>query len=370
MSELLYSLVTEFKGDYPDVPLAPGVDVEGIKQDDPNPFFVTLPLLRVGGKSDNGFTWQAQDVDRVMSEINTKRVEGGVGHIPKEKRSTQYDLPKLRWVGATLNDETLWGKAYIPTYAEDVRTYFKNAIRSGARVGTSVYGVRGKQGLSDMVLESIDLGHPDRLGYKGAGAVPLITSEIANEDTDVSENTNDALVAELRTDRDAQRELVSELQDTIKAHESTIAELETSQTTLQALVSELSLDTDNPLADAKVLVAELAATRARNLVTDVKAVIAEMVELKELQPFISEYLIEETDDGAERALVGSVDEAKARVTGLLAKDNFKSLAKSLVREQRGFNAIVHEAVGDKGDLDFSEQAVRTAMSKFGVGSSN
>jgi hypothetical protein len=350
------------------VPFAPGVEADQFnpKED----MFVTLPILRVGATSRNGLTWNRAAVERVVSQINTKRVEGNLGHIKPEDRSTRYDLPSLRWVGAMIADDgTAYAKAYIPKYADAVREYFRDAKRTNARVGTSVYGLRGKQGLEDMNLEDLDIGHSDRVSLEDSAAIPKITSEIANEDTDVSENTNDALVAELRTDRDAQRELVSELQDTIKAHESTIAELETSQTTLQALVSELSLDTDNPLADAKVLVAELAATRARNLVTDVKAVIAEMVELKELQPFISEYLIEETDDGAERALVGSVDEAKARVTGLLAKDNFKSLAKSLVREQRGPNAFVREfqADGDGLKVDDSPEGRAAARNYLGIG---
>ena len=49
MSELLGGMVSELRGSYPDVPFAPGVDAEGIREDDANPMFVTLPLVKVGG---------------------------------------------------------------------------------------------------------------------------------------------------------------------------------------------------------------------------------------------------------------------------------------------------------------------------------
>lgn len=361
MSELLYSLVTEMRGDYPDVPLAPGVQLDS--DDSEKPFFVTLPLLKIGGQSDNGFTWERDDVLRVQEEIVNKRVEGGVGHVPKDQRSTKYDLPKLRWVGATLDSETLWGKAYVPKYAGDVREFFLDAFRTGAKVGTSVYGTRGKRGLSDMVLESIDLGHPDRLGFKGAGAVPVITSEMQDEDTPMSEN-NDALVAELRTDRDEAKALVAELQDSLKERDQTIAELEQSKTTLETLVSEFGLG-DNPVADAKVMVAELAALRQRKLVADIGDVVAELVEAEAVRPYIKGYLVEETDDGV-KPLVASLDEAKARVEGLLKQEHIQNLAKTLVREMRGPNAFVGKPGDGKREVDLSPEAIAKARQFAGI----
>lgn len=329
MSELLYSLVTEMKGDYPDVPLAPGVQFAD--QED-KPFLVTLPLLKVGGQSRNGFTWTQADVQRVQEQIVTKRVEGGVGHVPPDQRANRYDLPRLRWVGATLHGDTLWGKAYVPKYAQDVREFFLDAFRTNAKVGTSVYGLRGKQGLADMTLESIDLGHPDRLGFEGAGAVPKITSEMEHEDNPMTDNE---LVAELRQDRDSLRQQVTDLTQQATETARVVAELTATKDAYAALVSELELG-DDPLKDAKLIKETLAKLQRQNLVSEIDGLIAEAFEAEAVRPYIREYLI----DDAGQPLVSELADAQSKIDALKAKPHFQALAKALVVEMRGGAAVI------------------------------
>lgn len=178
-------------------------------------------------------------------------------------------------------------------------------------------------------------------------------------------DTNDALVAELRTDRDKQAALVSELQAEAKERDQVIAELEQSKTTLETLVSEFGLG-DNPVADAKVLIAEMAALREHKLVADIDGVVAEMVEVEKLRPYIMEYLVEDTDDGARKPLVGSLDEAKLRVDGLLKKEHIQNLAKTLVRELRGPNALVQRAKDGSNALTIDADFVRQARENTGI----
>lgn len=369
MSELLYSLVSEFKGDYPDVPFAAGVDAN---QFDPaKDMFVTLPILKVGAKSRNGLMWTRAAVERIVHEINTKRVEGNLGHPRAEDRSTRYDLPALRWIGAVIADDgTAYAKAYIPEYANAVREYFRDAKRTNARVGTSVYGLRGKRGLEDMTLEELDIGHADRVSLPDAAAVPKITSEIRKGSDMGEELDQDKLIAELKDDRATLNLLVSEFKldadkplESAKTLVSEMTALRAKAGVLDSLISEFGLG-ENPVADAKVLVAELARHRARALVGDIDAIIAEMVKDNEpLRPFIREYLV--GDDG--RALVATKDDAKAKIEALLKKDHIVNLAKSLVSEMRGPNAFIQSRQKDgNAEVDVSPEAVARARASTGI----
>lgn len=346
MSELLVEFISEYRGQYPDVPLAPGIDLAGLQEDDDKPFFVTLPLVKVGGKSNNGFTWEAADVARVVHEINTKKPEGNPGHIKPENRSTQYDLPKLRWVGAAVVDGTAYGKAYIPKYAHEVREYFKLAKRTNARVGTSVYGLRGSQGLADMTLESIDLGHPDRLGSPDAAAVPHITSELEQEEPNMGDTASDLLIAEYKKNWETSQTTVAELQGTVKQKDTQIAELQQAQTTLVALVAELNLG-EKPLEAAKAIISELTTLRTKVLVSEIDSALNDnsIVKNAAIRPYLRKFLVRK--DGA--PLVATIDEAKAIITEQLADPDMIELSKKLVVEMRGGSAYVGKSKDD-GDL--------------------
>lgn len=357
MTELLAQLIAEFRGAYPEVPVADGVDLEGIKSDDPEPMFVTLPLVKVGGQSRNGFTWDEPGVKRVVEEINAKRPEGNLGHVKPEDRAHEYSLPKLRWLGAALIDGTAYGKAYIPKYAGEVREYFRVAKRTNARVGTSVYGLRGARGLADLTLESIDLGHPDRLGSPDAAAVPRLTSEMEHEEGQpVGENNNnDALLSELRSDRDTARQQVAELQQNLQQRDARIAELEQAQTTLGALISEMSLG-EQPVEAAKALVSELAGLRAAKLTREIDDVIVAEVANEALRPYI-------------RRLIGSAAsaaEAKQQIAELLGQDDIKALATALIVELRGPGAFVPgQKPGDRRkEIEDTPEARAAARSEF------
>ncbi len=368
MSELLAYLVSEMKDDMPDVPLPPEVNLAELAAGDDSPMYVTLPILEVGAKSDKGFSWAEQDVDRVVAEINTKRPEGNFGHIKPEDRSTAYHPGKVRWLGATRIGNTAYAKCYVPKYAGDAREYFRVAKATQARVGTSVYGLRGKQGLRDMNLETLDFGHPDRLG-SSKGVVPKITSEFEGEKEDM--DPKDQLIAELQGNQATYNLIVAELKlgdkplEAAKTLVSEIAGLRKDKSTLDALVSEMALDAEKPVATAKAIMAELGGHRQKALVTDIDAVIAEMVKDNEpLRPYIREFMVD--DEG--KAVVSTLDAAKARIKSLLERDHIKNLAKTLVSEQRGPNAFVRRKDAGDGDgkPDVTPEGVAAARASTGI----
>lgn len=351
MSDLLAEFVSEFKGTYPDVPFAPGVDAEGIRSDDPSPFFVTLPLTKIGSKSHNGFTWDEAGTRRLVEEINAKKPEGVFGHLKPDERSHRYDLPKLRWVGAILVDGVAYGKAYVPQYAPDVREHFRIAKRTNARVGTSVYGMRGDKGLANMSIEEIDAGHPDRLGTPDAAAIPQITSELAHtEDNPVDENQ---LITELRTDRDTARTRVSELEAAARENAVVIAELQQKQSAYDALVSELALG-DKPLETAKAIVSELTALRTEKAAREINDVLVSEVKNEAVRPYIHKLLT--AKDAAS---------AKVQIAELLADPLIIDLSKKLIVEMRGGSAHVRNE-RDNGELQDTPESRAAARQHVGI----
>lgn len=351
MTELLATYISEMRKGFPEVPLAPGVDLDAIKTDDPDPMFVTLPLLNVGGKSENGFTWNEAGVQRVVNEINAKRPEGILGHVKPEERSHRYDLPAVRWVGATLDEHGIaWGKALV--IESKAKQYFRTAKSTRARVGTSVYGVRGTKGLEDMTLESIDFGHPDRLGLRSAAAVPEITSELSQEgEPPMTEDIK--LVSELTTQRDEAKRLVSETEGKLADAQKIIAELKGKETELANLGEIVAEFSGATVADKiKALVAQVKAAADAERKRAVEGVVAELVKLDELRPLVI-------------AELGSADaeSAKGLITEIMARPHFKTLAEKLARAG-GPNVVTGDPRPDVAKVT-DPAFIAAARSEFG-----
>lgn len=351
---LLAEMVSDFRQGFPDVPLASELDITEWKQSDPNateadrPLFVTLPLVKVGTKSLNGLDWGRPEAEHLVREINTKRPEGGLGHIPFDKRSTEYKLPALRWVGAMLDaGGTVWAKAYVPKYASDVREFFMDAKRSRARVGTSVYGMQGTIGLRDMTLENIDIGHPDRISHPVAAAVPKLTSEMQDESTDkhgeanpMADQNEGKIVAELAEAKTKALQQVADLTSENTRKDSVISEMQgkiNTLTSVEKLVSEFAGDTVT--AKVEKLVSELHEARKMQKKAQIDGWIAEAikaVELEDLRPAVKH----ELDTIAELGKVDSEATAKRLVTEYMDRPENKVIAEALRDKRTGPPAFV------------------------------
>lgn len=347
--EILSEMSWSFAGKVPDVPLSNELDVEEWRtgSDDPanKPMFVTLPLLKVGVKSRNGLPWDKPSALRVVQEINTKRPEGNLGHLPKEKRSTDFGIPAMRWLGAMLDEATglVWGKAYVPKSREDVREFLADAKRARARVGTSVYGIQGDKGLLDMTLESVDLGHPDRVSHPDAAAVPHLTAEMQDEPNKpkdgeenpmTGENVDSKLVQELINDKVKALTDVSALTSKIGEKDNLIAEMKGKVDTLTS-VEQLVAEFAGATVAEKItkLVAEVTDLRKNQQKAQIDGWIAEAVkavELEELHPTII----------ANMGPVDSLEKAKARVTELQERKDIKLIAEALVSAKAGPRAFI------------------------------
>lgn len=378
MTDILAEMAWAFAGKQPNVPLSSELEVEEWRQADGSgdpanrPMFVTLPLLKVGTASRNGLQWDKASAMRVVNEINTKRPDGNLGHLPKEKRSTDFSLPVLRWLGAALNEEDgmVWAKAYVPKYAADVREFLADAKRAHARVGTSVYGLQGAKGLQDMTLESVDLGHPDRVSHPDAAAVPILTAEMKNESTDDKhgENKNPManenelqLVSELTTAKNDALRQVSELTTKLGDKDKLVTEMQ-GKVDILSSVDKLVAEFAGATTVEKIgkLVSELADLRKAQAKAQVDAWIAEAikaVELEALRPTIITQMGE----------IDSEAKAKARVEELLKRDDIKLIAEALAFKAGGPRAFVGLTGKDKTEtFDESPEAVAASRSRVGI----
>ena len=333
--------------DSPKVSFAPGIDRAELVKDDPEPMFVTVPLVKVGDQSRNRYPargggeanllWDEPGVRHLAEEINRKRPEGTIGHVPANARGHAYELGKMRWVGAAIEGGTLLAKAYIPRHAADLREHMRIAQAAGASIGTSVLGTIGLDGARDIDLESIDLGHPGRLGNAGAAARPHLTSEMGQEDTMPEQNSAgaDTRLAELETTSVEFHLLCETLDlgdDPRKRARAIVNELASLQEERSALLTELRLPDDaKPVEAAREIMVELVGLRAVAAVGEVDAILEEQTkDCPQMRPMLREFFLR---DG--KAVISDKAEIKTRVEELMETEAFKQTRTALGRTSMG-----------------------------------
>lgn len=345
-SEMLHVQVSELRKGYLDIPLPSDVDVEALG---PDPVFVTLPVMPAGTKSGNGRKYGKPFAAAVAREINTKRPEGGFGHLREDERATKYEPPDIRWLVAKQDEQgTTWAKGIALT--EKARSHFKTAKATNSRVATSIYGwASEKDGEAvDIDLEKVDIADPSRAGIREAVALPIVTKEMEEElnhrDTEGTEKPEEEMV--LMEDLD---KLVSELR----------SERDTAQTDLansKKLIAEIAelIPASDLVAGVKALVAETTVLRQKVLSAEINKVIEDEVKLKDLRPIIAEML------GA----VESKEQAQTRVRELLLTESIQRLAKALVLEMGGPHVLV-SAQRELAKFDDTPEKRAAARAQFG-----
>lgn len=254
-------VISEYKGDIPDVPNAADIDMDSLTTGDANPTFVVRPIAQVGRTSKNGIQYDQALVSSLAEQINTNHPIGIFGHIKDEDRSTAHPLPQAYWVGAKQYGKKLYAKAYIadPARAADIRK--KKALNSAD--GTSIYGggkkIKGEDGatlLREFHLESLDFAPVDRASLD-MGKEMYITAEMT--DGDPAPNTpNHPMEVEMTE---------AEMRDAVLAHINTL--------TPEQMTTLLGADKAKQVSEQYTAANNLKIVAAEMEVVD-KAVIAEM----------------------------------------------------------------------------------------------
>lgn len=230
--------IGEFRGTFPDVPTAAGVDLDALRAHDSDLMMVTVPIIpQIGATSRNGLLYDEALAASIVAQINEKRPDGIWGHLKEEERSTAFPEPAATWVGALKVDNAVWAKALINGPAKE---RIRRLKATGGQIATSIYGKgdfepvsQGVRRLKNFDLESLDFAPPARAALRN-GTQPIVTAELEIEQETVEMDRNqiiseltvadipaplrEQIVAELRqavSDRDV---LVSELQTTVSEY--------------------------------------------------------------------------------------------------------------------------------------------------------
>jgi hypothetical protein len=306
-------VVSEFKGGFPPVPHAMGVDVEALTKGDSDPFYVTLPVARMGEVSGNKLLYDEALVKSIVEQINSDKPTGIMGHISSEDLSSAFPEPEVYWIGAALDGNTAWAKGYVPP--GKARDHLHRQKATGGRIATSIFGpppdkrIPTQDGKAFRIegwkLQQLDLAPYERAALKLGGQF-AVTREMNEEDAPVDKAQ---VIAELKAEEipASIREQIVKDYEAQQQSAKRIAEIEGERDVAKKRIAELEtqvtkLSGDNFVSALNTKIAEL--VKVETLRTSAyKAVIAEIgkgnSDLAAAEKALSEYL--ESDEYKELA---------------------------------------------------------------------
>jgi len=244
-------VLSEFRGSFPDVPPAPGVDLKALIEGDDHPMFLTVPISKIGEVSKNGLIHDETFAQSLVTQINADRPGGLRGHLRTEDRSTANPISDIHWLGAILDNDVVWAKGLIPKTKPAVREGYRICKAKGGRVATSVYGKAIQEFTDDersqfharqFDLESLDLAPWKRAAAPGSGEF-FITSEMSEKPRNIEEKTmTEKITADLVPDT-VRQEIVAEYEKA-QQFQTQIAELTSERDKLQTVLKETEAERD------------------------------------------------------------------------------------------------------------------------------
>lgn len=190
-------VITELRGHYPTVPIAPDVDYAALIEGDDNPQFLTLPIGMVNGKSSNGRFYDEEFVTELMRQTLANKPIGLMGHLSESERATAFPKESLHWVGAVRDGDLIWGKAYLIGEArERVRRYRASGKSIATSIDAYAEGVwdetikAHRMSAKSLRLNQIDLAPSDRAGISALARVPMLTTEMQDEVAEVEQENH------------------------------------------------------------------------------------------------------------------------------------------------------------------------------------
>jgi hypothetical protein len=147
-----------------DIPPAPGVDIDAIKQGDNDPLEVVVEVPV--GKSKRGWNYTHKALKDIVDAVNTRTLAGFKGHQKPEDVSNQFIDPATHWIGAKMTETAAYFRGIVDKKEEDLKRWIK-----GKRIKqVSIFGrptLKNVAGETQVVAYdplSIDWTPLDRMG--------------------------------------------------------------------------------------------------------------------------------------------------------------------------------------------------------------
>jgi len=270
--------IAEFRGSFPQITVDPGIDIDTLTAGDEDPFFVNLPVARVGEVSANGLFYDEELVGTIQEQMIGKG--GLMGHIKDDERDTAFPIEDADWVGAHRENGTLWGKAYVPP--GEVREYIRRLMARRGKLATSIYGSYAERDERDdgswravgFELEQLDLAPADRAALKLGGRFAVTAQMKTETDNDEQEDPEDI---QMEREELLKELTVADLPDTLR--EQVIADYE-AEAENEDRIAELEGERDDAQKRASELEDRLAQFEAKQFEAAVDEAVAELVDWK------------------------------------------------------------------------------------------
>lgn len=190
-------VVHELRGGYPNVPIASDVDYTALIAGDESPVFLTLPIGKAGVTSGNQRHYDDAWLQELERQTLAGKPVGLMGHLSTADRAHAFPSEAIHWVGAVREGDMLWGKGYVPP--GEARQRIQRYKAQGKKIATSIDAYAEgawddslkayRMDAKSMRLAQIDIAPADRAGVPALAAVPVLTTEMANEPSDQPQET-------------------------------------------------------------------------------------------------------------------------------------------------------------------------------------
>ena len=131
--QLFGNIAGEMKVD--DIPVAPSVNVDALKEGDDDPLEVVVEIP--ASKSKRGWNYTANSLKNIVDAVNSKTLNGFLGHQKAEDVSNQFLPPVTHWVGAKMVGEVAYFRGVVDAAAKDLKRW----IKSGRIKQVSIFGM-------------------------------------------------------------------------------------------------------------------------------------------------------------------------------------------------------------------------------------
>jgi hypothetical protein len=277
--------VQELRGSFPaNIDYAPGVDFAALIAGDANPMFLTLPIGKAGVTSGNKRHYDEAFLQELERQTLAHKPVGLMGHLSPNERATAFPPEAVHWVGAARDGDTLWGKGYVP--AGPVRERIARYKAQGKSIATSIdafaEGVWDEQlkayrmDAKTLRLNQIDLAPADRAGIPDLAAVPIVTTEMEDEQPHVEmpEQVQEPVMDKLQIINEMTAEDARLLPESVRS--AIVATVPTPPEVAQVQELRQVLGVDDK-ADLAKLITEMRTAQEEQRKATIKARISELV---------------------------------------------------------------------------------------------
>lgn len=327
-------VIAELRGAYPNVPIAADVDYTALIAGDTEPVFLTIPIGKANVTSGNKRHYDDAWLQELERQTLATKPIGLMGHLSDIQRATEFPPEAIHWVGAVREQDTLWGKGYIPP--GPVRDRIRRYKAQGKAIATSIDAFAEgswderlgayRMKASTLKLAQIDIAPADRAGIPALATVPVLTTEMAAPvvDSNEQEKTVDKLTVINEMTADDARLLPEPVRRAVIATVATPPEVAVVATIRETLGLGEQADVAGAIAELRQAQLTAAKTAVTNRITEL---VTAGIKLSTVRPLVTELITARNPQ--------TVQQAEAAYQAVVDLDSVKALLQARVVETMG-----------------------------------